>query len=343
MKKRLLIIIGLTLMGVLVCSVAFAQGSQQQVQNRFQYEFERTEQVINQAKNTIAESNTEKGKALLDMAIQLQNQARTMGQNHMYLQGATTTLKAREQARSAMTVNRQAEENENLVLRQLERSDNLIAQFQNRMSADAPQMARTLFDTARENQRRAWEFYRNRNLRPALKLSRQAEKSLRGIAERYKARQGDLTRLQNQIKQVEQKMEQVKTMVHECDNEEATGLLVKAKNSFNECLEHAAKGEVKKAENQLRLTRRLLTQTAGLCGDQDALQKFIQQINQEMDRVAEAIQNSGDNRAIKLMQSAREHLREARRLCAGGNSENCAANIKAAQMNLQKAKRLAGL
>ena len=91
MKKRLLIIIGLTLMGVLVCSVAFAQGSQQQVQNRFQYEFERTEQVINQAKNTIAESNTEKGKALLDMAIQLQNQARTMGQNHMCLQGATTT------------------------------------------------------------------------------------------------------------------------------------------------------------------------------------------------------------------------------------------------------------
>ena len=186
-------------------------------------------------------------------------------------------------------------------------------------------------------------IYRNRNLRPALKLSRQAEKMLQGMAERYKAQQGDLTRLQNQIKQLEQKMEQVKAMVRECNNDEADGLITKTQNSYNECLEHAAKGEIKKAENQLKLTRRLLTQAAGLCGDQDALQRMIQQMSQEMDRTAEAIQNSGDAQAIKLMQSAREHIREAQRLCAGGNSENCAANIKAAQMNLQKAKRLAGI
>jgi len=342
-KRKLMIVIGMTLMVMLVYVNVFAQGNQQQLQNRFQHEFELTEQVINQARNAIAESKTEKGQALLSLAIQLQNQARTMGQNQQYVQGAAATLKAREQARSAIMVNRQAEENENLVQRQLERTDNLIDQLQNRMRADAPQMARTLFDTARENQRKAWEFYRNRALRPALKLSRQAEKSVSGLLERFKAQQGDLSRIRNQFRQLEQRMDQVRTMVKDCGTDEAFEFLRKAENAFNEALQHNAKGEVNQAENQLRLTRRMLTQAAALCGDQDALQRMIRQMEQEMERVAEAVQNSGDAQALQFMRSARNHLQKAERLCAGGNSEECAANIKAAQMNLQKAKRLVGI
>lgn len=343
MKRKLMIIIGLTLMGVLVYSNAIAQMNQQQLRNRYQYEYETTEQVISQAGNAIGESKTEKGQALLQLAIQLQNQARIMGQNQNYGLGIETSLKAREQARAAMAVALQADENENLVMRQLERTDNIINQFQNQISSDVAPMTRTMFENARENQRKAWEFYRNRSLRAALKLSRQAEKSIEGMGERFKAEQGDLTRLRAQTKQLEQKMDQVRSMVRDCDNEEAAGLLIKAENNYNESLQHASKGEVKQAENKLQLAHRLLNQIGEMCGDQKALEHKIQQMKQEMDRVAEAIQNSGEAQAIQLMLSAREHLQEAERLCAGGNSENCAANIKAAQMSFQKAKKLAGL
>ncbi|MEW5923714.1 MAG: hypothetical protein AB1746_06980 [Candidatus Zixiibacteriota bacterium] len=343
MKRKLMIIIGLTLMGLLVYSSGYAQMNQQQLRNRFQYEYETTEQVINQAQNAIGESKTEKGQALLQLAIQLQNQARVMGQNQYYNQGIETSLKAREQARAAMAVAVQADENENLVVRQLERTDNIIAQFQNQISSDSAPMVRTMFENARENQRKAWEFYRNRSLRAALKLSRQAEKSVEGMGERIKSEQGDLTRLRTQTKQLEQKMEQVHSMVRDCDNEEASGLFIKAQNNFNESQQHASKGEIKQAENKLQLTHRLLNQIGEMCGDQEALQNKIQQMKQEMEHVAEAIQNSGDADAIQLMLSARNHLQEAEKLCAVGNSENCAANIKAAQMNFQKAKKLAGL
>jgi len=70
---------------------------------------------------------------------------------------------------------------------------------------------------------------------------------------------------------------------------------------------------------------------------------MIMQVRAEIERTAEAIGESGETSAFKLLESARNHLDNAEKLCAAGNTEACAANIKAAQMSVRKAKRIAGI
>jgi hypothetical protein len=329
--------------GLLATAAGTMAQTSQQLRYRFETEFERTQQVINQAKAVIAESRTEKGTALLKFAVELQNKAQEAARLQMFRRGGELTLEAREKARAAIAVCRQAEENENLVQRQLEKTDQLILRTQERIGPDAPRPLRALFDSARENQRRAWEFYRNRELRPALKLSRQAEKSMRRLIERVKAQAGEATRLRSQIRQTEQTLEQTRTRIQECDNEEAARLMIRAEESFRECLELQNNGQLKQAENKLKLVRRIVRQVVEACGDQESLGNVIRRMNMEMEQVSEAITGSGNPEAIRLMNAAREHLRAAERNCEVGDTERCAANIKAAQMSLRKARRLAGI
>jgi hypothetical protein len=335
----LIIAIGL----LLVAASGTTAQTSQQLRSRFETEFDRTQQVIDQARTVVAESRTRKGEALLQIAVEMQERARDLAQVNMFRRGAEQTLEARERARAAIMVSRQAEENENLVQRQLEKTDNLMSRVQDRLRPDAPRPLLALFDSARENQRRAWEFYRNRELRPALKLSRQAEKSIRRLAEQVKAQAGERNRLQNQLRHMEQTMEQAKARIQECDREDAARLLARAEESFRECRSLINNGQLKQAENKLKLTRQLLRQAAEACSNQDSLESAIRRMNMELEQAAEAIKNSGESKAIRLMRTAREHLQEAERWCESGDTERCAANIKAAQMNLRKAKSLAGM
>lgn len=342
MKRKLTVVVLAALVGLLACSSVFGQTSQQ-VQTRFRTEYERTQEVIVRAEMVIAESRTDRGTALVKIAVEIQERARQMGQNRMFAEGTKLTLSAREKARSAIMVSRQAEENENLVQRQLEKTDNLIARVQNRVSPDAPRMMLALFDAAKENQRRAWEFYRNRELRPALKMSRQAEKSLRGLIERFKSENGETFRLRNQLRQQEKRAEQLEAMIQECGSSKASRLMVKATEALQNSLRFINNGELDKARNRMRITSQLLTQIADLCSDQGSLERMIIRVRAEIQRTAEAIGQSGESAAFKLLESARNHLHEAENLCAKGNTEACAANIKAAQMSVRKAKSMAGI
>ena len=90
--------------------------------------------------------------------------------------GGKLTIMARELALKAIAIKRRAEgkveENENTVLRQLEKTDQLIEKLRENAQANVPDRLKSAFDTALDNQRRAWELYRERVLRAALKLSR---------------------------------------------------------------------------------------------------------------------------------------------------------------------------
>nr|MBN2277669.1 hypothetical protein [candidate division Zixibacteria bacterium] len=325
---------------LLLAGNVLAQSNGQIVRNKFMNEYEKTQEVINRARVVQQQTQTEKGKALLDLAILVQNSAHEFGQRAMYVRALEYTLKAREQARAVLAISLQAEENENLVLRQLEKTDNLIDQIQNRITPDVPRMYLRLFDSARDNQNRAWEFYRNNELRPALKMSRQAEKSIRGLLEKFKAEQGPLHRLRNQWRQLEQKMEQAQNMIADCDSDEAGKLMEKARDRMRECERMLNDGQADQAEGNMNTVQQMFRQAYNLCAGQGSLEKKMNQLKGEVDRYLENAVQNGNAEAGELMNKARQHLREAERLCNEGNVEACAANIKAAQMNVNKAKEL---
>ncbi len=342
MKKLPKILILVLLAAFLIPSFAFGQ-HQSQVRNRFEQEFRTTSEVINQARNIISNSKIDKGIELLGLAEQIQNQARSMGTAGNYTNGITLTYSAREKAKNAALLNRQANENENLVRRQLEKTEKLLDRIRTNMPTDAGQKIESLYNTARENQRRAREFYHNQQLRPALKLSRQVENSLKKLIERVKEMNGNLEQLQNQIGRLENKIVRLEYMMQNCDSERAEQTLKEVKNQFENIKREQNNKEVEGLENRLRSMNQRLNAVIEICQGTDFQTDQLNRLQAEFDQVASFIRESENKKAQKLLKTVESNLRKAEHLCQTGDSEACAANIKAAQINLRKAKKLAGL
>ncbi len=328
---------------------------------RFESEFSRTAEVIDRARSAVSDAKARvmtaeiralvfKASSFVDLAVNLQAEASQMGRNSRFLEGISATMKARERAFEAINLVRQsgaklanpADENDNLVLRQLERTDDLIVKIQDQMPVGPSPLLESLFNSAQDGQRQAWEFYRNNQYRPALKLSRQAERTLLRIAAR--SGEGSAGRqLDNRINQMEQRLEQVEAMIQSCNNSEAPDLYKKALNEINVARREAGNGNTDRAENAVSRVQNMLQKILTLCSDGESLNRVIAQLQSEIERVAPDIQKSGNSEAAALLEAAQSHLREAQSLCANGESEACAAHIKAAQMNVRKAERLAGI
>ncbi len=328
---------------VLMAGSAWAQGTGDMARNQYMAEYEKTNQVIERARSVIQQTGTDKGKALLEMAIALQEKARESAQQGYYGMAGKLTMEAREKAHAAIAVALQAEENENLVQRQLEKTDNLIARVRNKIGRNTPEAVERIFDAARENQRKAWEFFRNQRLRPALKMTRQAERMIKGLIEKAQEEKGDLQRLRTQERQLEQRMEQVRERLAECGSDEAAQLIVRAETRIQEANRFAEEGKIGQAENSFKMAQKMTRQAENLCGDQATLEMKINQLRKRLEIVVEAEKGSENGNLEKLINSVQEHLRKATRLCAEGDSEECAANIKAAEMSMIKAEKMLGL
>lgn len=364
MKRMLMIKFALVTLGLFLAVGAQAQ----MAQSRFEAEYGRTNEIIGRAQTLVNEARTRlqaesgvnlepvrlavgKAEILLTAADELQVRARAFGQGHMYLEGIKATVQARERAWQAVAAIRQAgerfvrqgEENENLVLRQLEKTDDLQNRVREEMPDEPGRALAALFDTARDNQLRAWEFYRNQNFRPALRLSRQAERTLLNILERLQGRAGERNRFENQFRQTEQRLEQAEQIARQCQNQAMTQLALRAREQFAEARQSHMAGETEKAEGYLKAVQQMIRQIVQTCGDGENLKPMIQNMRQETERISNEIRNSGNSTAQRLLESARRHLAEAERHCDNGDSEACAANLKAAQMNLQKARQMIGI
>ncbi|SYZ72137.1 hypothetical protein TRIP_C20252 [Candidatus Zixiibacteriota bacterium] len=329
---------------------------------RFDAEFSRTAEILERAQSVVGDAKAGsmadefrgvvlKASSLLDLAVNLQGEAMGMGRNGRYLEGIGTTMKARERAFEAINLIRKssaklanpADENDNLVLRQLERTDDLIIRVQDQMTAGSQALLESLFNSAQDAQRQAWEFYHNGQYRPALKLSRQAERTLLRIGTRAENGAGSGAQVENRIQQTEQRLEQVAAMAQNCNKSEASDLYKKAMNKIAEARQEANRGDLSRAESGLAQVQAMIQKILALCSDGESLNRAITQVRAEIERVSADIRKSGNQEAISLMEAAREHLGEAETLCAKGDTDNCAANIKAAQMNIRKAERLAGI
>ncbi len=342
MKKLPKMLILFILVGSLVPSIVYGQQFQQP-QHRIEQEFRNTSEVINHARNVISSSGIDKGRELLKLAEQIQTQARNMGMTRNFRNGLTLTYSAREKAKNAVMINRQANENENLVRRQLEKTEKLLDRIRASMPTDAGSRIESLYNTARENQRRAREFYHSQQLRPALKLSRQVENTLKRLIERVKEMNGNLERLRNQINRMENKIIRVEDMMENCGSERAEQILSEVKNRFENIKRLQNNREFEGIENRLRTMNQRLNSAIEMCQGTNFHIEQLNRLKAEMDRVAVSIRESDNKRAQKLFKTAEKSLEKAERFCFAGDSEACAANIKGAQINLRKAKRLAGL
>lgn len=226
-------------------------------------EIEKTDRVIEKARELLAETDRHHGRFGLEMAERLQNQAKMSLSSGQLRMALNLTLQARELALSSVANRRPAEDNEAAVERELERTDRVLEEVAERL-ADGTLRARRL-EQARAMQHRAWELFRNRSLRPALKLTIEARELAAGMAMHGPGGPGrdfrEGGRGDRHLERLEMALDRLSENIGP-DNPRGLAELESARNSYRDALNAIHEGRPLQAERHLRLAREAMMRAA---------------------------------------------------------------------------------
>lgn len=301
-------------------------------------ELERTDEIIVQAREAIAESGSERARAQLTVAENFQERAWSLGNAAIADENVPLAArakkfceKARQRAEQALAITRQAEENDDFVRRRIEATDDMIAAAQEIMTGDAPAEIRVMFDSAREKQQRAMEFLQSRRLKMALQMTLQAQKTLNRMTEgaglQEKA-QKEYEALQERYLALNQPSAD-DTPEAETGRREAERLRLEAERQ-------AADGRFVPAERTLRNAVEILAALQQSAAGPQMIAATLEELNRWAERLRPQVESSTDEKARRLYETAREHLIRGAALSQQGEYERAAQRLQAARQTLSE-------
>ena len=341
MKRNITILILLVAGMIPIATSSHAQ----QVGNRGQdlvdnlrAELERNAELIHQAAEIVQTANSREGRLILEKAVEIHKSSMDDFGHKRYQMAAEKAKLVRELAQKAIAAARTKEENRDAVLRKLEHTKELLERVRESAPQNAPPAMQSLFETARTNLQRAWEFYRNGEYRPAVKLCNQVESALRKLMEALQRQDRQSNVLDRRMEQIRAQIERVQTILGECSSEIAADLLQKAKQSLQQARQFYANDNVEAARASVQNAARLANRAAEECRDKGQFQKMYQRLTNLADRLSEMI-TPGDDHGRKLLQQSREQLQIAKAANEKGNVDAATAALRAAEMSLKQLQK----
>jgi len=331
----------LSLAAVALLAVPIAAQQGQMLRNRVEQEINRTDEILDRARDAVDQTKSTQAQLAYKMADLLQNGdqgAKEMFRTNQFEQALGRTLKAREKAQAAMSAARTSEQNDDALRARLERTTDLMDQVRESLSETSNNGLKNLYQSTRDNLDRAWEFYRSQQYRAALKLNNQVENTARKLLEAA-GRQARLgATYEKRIENVRRVMEQAREMAADCGSETALQLLERAQESFDLAQKLAGEGNREAALQALQTGQELAAQAARECGGQKTLEQRYERLQAQIDKVAERIA-SGDDAAQTLLEQSRQQLTLARQHLDEGKIQGAVAALKAAQLTLNELRR----
>ncbi|MCP4685171.1 MAG: hypothetical protein GY867_06935, partial [bacterium] len=281
-------------------------------------ELERTDELIERVGDAVRASNSAVGDQVLTQAKKVQGQAWTEFRGNRYGVALTATRRARELAATALTNSRNAEQLEGVVLRKLEQTGEILERVRDLSSGVENDAFNSMFDNAKGNLARAWEFYRGQQYRTSLQLADQVEKAGDKLINLARQQDRSETEFERRREYVERLLAQAQEAVADCDSETARLVLSQAENSFETALQMQSQRHFQAGLQALRLVRQNALKAAGECQDKDRLQARYEVLRNDIDHLAEQLRDrSGENaeaagklvrRAYEQLDLTREHL-----------------------------------
>ncbi len=327
--------------------IAFDSANAQRCADRVQTELERTTQILENVRDkvvsiahTVAPAQLDRAKSLMKIAITVQEEAIKNCRAGHPLLAMRLTKEARDKAHAALGAVNTRDESESVVLRHLEKTDELLARAPEHVDGPPPPEVRARFERAVEMQRRAWELYRSGNPLMALKLTREVDRIVRGLIKnaRIDGRLGKS--LERQFENISNRVAELRAEIADCDNPQSGELLNKAENALREAKELFENQHLQQARTALRLAGELGHKAQALCGIETRAGKRLETLKRRAIALEERA--AGNDQALKLIQSAQSNLAEAEGLIAEGLVRAATGQIKAAEMLLRQAQRLLG-
>lgn len=301
-------------------------------------ELERTDEVIERAVEAVRSTNAPVAGLALQKAIELQKGAREWFRHGQLPAAYNQTIKAREQAKSALVRSRLTEQGETVVLRKLERAGELLERAKEAMPQGPDGRLQTIYESAKNNLNRAWEFYRIQQYRAALKLANQvinAGQDILNAANRQIRRYAEFERRSEAVAEL---IAKAREKVVECGSDDALRLVEQARKMYQLSQEPASEGKYAAALRNLQQARKMAIEASKMCNGVGALSRRHERIKNETDRLTEKI--SPDNGAArKLLNQVYEQLQLAEGFINRQQTEAAAAALKAAHLTLNQLKK----
>lgn len=318
-----------------------------QAQNRanLERELDKTDEVIERAREAVSASRNIKAENVLNLAVEYQGQAKGHAAQIRYKQAMELTLKAREKAYEAIGFTKKDEENENLVIRAIERTDQAISQAKDAIGQTDQKRVTSLLEMAIRSQERAKEFLRERKLKMALKFTLEANET----ADKIKGLAGNGDKLdqasKKQLQATERLMEKAAAKIQESQNQEAMELLEKGKGFLKEAQEQFNKNAYALAIKNAERAREMLEKALGLV-EEDITPPMVERAmeqNERMIRTAQqAIKGEGNTQAVNVLEKGLNHQNRAREYFNQGEYKAALAEAKAANRLLNQVMKMLG-
>ena len=301
-------------------------------------ELERTDEVIERAKEAVRATNAPVAGLALQKAIELQKGAREWFRHRRLLVAYKQTLEAREQAKKALVRSRLTEQGETVVLRKLERAAELLERAKEAMPPGPDGRLQAIYESAKNNLNRAWEFYRIQRYRAALKLANQvinAGQDILNAANRQIRRYAEFERRSDAVVEL---IAKAREKIAECGSDDALRLVEQAHKMYQLSRELVSESKYAAALRSLQQARKMAMEASKMCNGVGALTRRHDRIKNETNRLAEKI--SPDNDAAKrLLNQVYEQLQLAEDFINRQQTEAAAASLKAAHLTLNQLKK----
>ena len=148
--------------------------------DRVMAQLERTRDLIDRARDRIAECDNDRARALLKVAVEMQSRAENAATESRYLAALQLTMSARERVLRAARLCNQEERLDEASDRALRRTDEVISRAKDELGNQAPERARNLLTRADRLEAEAWAQFRASHLEASLRLTLSA----RNLAQR---------------------------------------------------------------------------------------------------------------------------------------------------------------
>jgi hypothetical protein len=308
-------------------------------------ELERTDHMIDRAQDAVHGAENPVAAAVIERARTIQRDAWIAFNETRYLAARTLTMRVRELLGSAMAMSRVTEQSGDIVQRRLERAQDRLDRAKDILDNGECGHMKGLFDAARENLNRAWEFYRHGQNRPALKLANQVEEAARRIIDQCGRNDGNDGQFDTRRDNVAGLIDQATHVVAECEDQGARAHLDQAKQAFDLAVDLKSRDKTEASLQALRRAREMALKGIRACQGNARLDQRYEQLKGLADRLSEQARNlSGQTTELvtRLVDQAYDQLRMARSQIDAGQTESALASLQAAQLALRQAQSYIG-
>lgn len=308
-------------------------------------ELERTDHLIDRAQDAVHGAENPVAAAVIERARSIQRDAWIAFNESRYLAARTLTMRVRELLGSAMAMSRATEQSGDVVQRRVERAQDRLDRAKDILDNGECGHMKGLFDAARENLNRAWEFYRHGQNRPALKLANQIEEAARRILDQCGKNDGSDGQFDTRRDNVAGLIDQATHVVAECEDQGARAHLDQAKQAFDLAVDLNSRDKTEPALQALRRAREMALKAIRACQGNARLDQRYEQLKGLADRLSEQARDlSGQTAELvsKLVDQAYDQLNMARSQIDAGQTESALASLQAAQLALRQAQSYIG-